>query len=511
MAICDMITDRSSYRPLLTGLANCSTAEGIERARQLCREDLYFLLRYALGRSDADNDFVFRRCREVQTSPDGHLDLWAREHFKSTIITFAKTIQDVLRDPEVTVAIFSHTRPIAKGFLRQIKWEFESNGRLLAWFPDVLWEGGKPPKGVTWSLDDGIKVKRRGNPKEATVEAWGLVDGQPTSKHFSLKVYDDVVTRESVATPEMIAKTTRAWELSDNLGSDGGRERYIGTRYHYNDTYKTMIDRGVVKPRIHAATKDGKIDGEPLLLSREALDRKRRKQGPYTFACQMMQDPRADGSQGFRDAWIQHYDRRPEEVARGANLYITVDPASSKKKGSDYTVLWVWALAPDGNHYWVDAIRDRLNLKQRSDALFALHRKWRPLAVGYEAYGMAADIEHIALEMERNNYRFAIAKLGGRVPKVDRIRRLVPLFAQGRVWLPRRLLQMSAEGEMYDAVRIFLDEEYRAFPVSAHDDLLDAASRIVEPDLAAQHPRPSFARDRGADTAPDDDYNPFSE
>jgi hypothetical protein len=68
------------------------------------------------------------RCKEVQANPDGHLDLWAREHYKSTIITYGKTIQDVLashgenplsewRGEELTVGFFSVTRPLAKGFL----------------------------------------------------------------------------------------------------------------------------------------------------------------------------------------------------------------------------------------------------------------------------------------------------------------------------------------------------------------------------------------------------------
>ena len=91
--------------------------------RKLCREDLFFLLTRVCGRKDVDCDWLFDRCQEVQDAPDGYLDLWARDHRKSTIITFGKTIQDVLIAPEITVGIFSHTKPIARSFLRQIKRE----------------------------------------------------------------------------------------------------------------------------------------------------------------------------------------------------------------------------------------------------------------------------------------------------------------------------------------------------------------------------------------------------
>lgn len=101
-----------------------------EDLRALCAGDLFFLLVHGMGRADMDNDFCFARCREVQAVPDGCLDLWAREHYKSTIITVGLTIQNILNNPALTVGIFSHTRPIAKAFLRQIKREFETN-RLL--------------------------------------------------------------------------------------------------------------------------------------------------------------------------------------------------------------------------------------------------------------------------------------------------------------------------------------------------------------------------------------------
>jgi hypothetical protein len=79
-------------------------------------------------------------------------------------------------------------------------------------------------------------VKRQSNSKESTVEAHGLVDGQPTGKHFKIRCYDDVVVPSSVTSPDMIQKTTEAWELSDNLGALGGTFRIAGTRYHFNDT-----------------------------------------------------------------------------------------------------------------------------------------------------------------------------------------------------------------------------------------------------------------------------------
>lgn len=431
-----------------------------------------------------ERQWLLDRCIEVQHDSDNYLDLWSREHYKSTIITFGLTIQDILNNPAVTIGIFSHTRPIAKGFLRQIKREFEGNELLKGLFPDVLW--ANPQKEAPkWSEDDGLIVRRKSNPKECTLEAWGLVDGQPTSKHFGMLIYDDVVTRESVTTPEMIAKTTEALELSYNLGSDGGCRRFIGTRYHYNDTYRTIMERGTVVSRVYPATKDGTVDGEPVLWTKEKLAEKRRDMGPYTFGSQILQNPVADNAQGFRETWLKNF---KISDGGGMNRYLIVDPANEKKKTSDYTAMVVLGLATDENYYLLDFVYDRLNLTERTKELFRLHRKWRPLRTGYERYGKDSDIAHIKDVMERDNYRFDVVELGGTQPKNDRIRRLIPLFEQGRVYLPDVLHRTNYEGRVVDLIYQFVNEEYKPFPVGLHDDALDAMARILDEDMGAIWP-----------------------
>lgn len=461
--------------------------------RFLARTDLWFLLVHVCGRRDMDREWLWERCCEVQDSPDGYLDLWARDHYKSTIITFGKTIQDVLAshgdgamaEREVCAAIFSHTRPIAKAFLRQIKAEFEGNVLLKGLFPDILWADASRAD-AKWSEDDGITVIRKSNPKEATIEAWGVVDGQPTGKHFPLLVYDDLVTLASVNTPDMIQKTTDAMSLSFNLSTDDGVMRFIGTRYAHGDTYKTVMDRGIAIPRLYAATDDGTETGNPVLLKRETLAKKRQIMGPYIFSAQMLQNPTADTTQGFKEEWMRYYGHSD---GSGMNKYLLVDAASSRKKGSDYTAMWVLGLASDQNFYVLDMVRDRLNLTERAAKVMELHKKWRPLQVRYERYGMMGDIEHIKTVQEAENYRFTITEVAGQTAKIDRIKRLVPLFEEGKVWFPSKLVRTGHDKRPTDLVQSFIHDELLAFPVPIHDDMLDALARICEPTLTLSWPK----------------------
>ena len=452
----DLPTDRLEAWEYYAAVQRESIASGKptmwrEAERWLGRHDLFYLLTRLLRRMDVDHDWLFDRCREVQQEPDGMLDLWAREHYKSTIITFALTIQSILIDPEITVGIFSHTRPIAKGFLQQIKREFEDNEILKDRYSDILWPdpAKQAPK---WSEDGGLIVKRRGNPKEATVEAHGLVDGQPTSKHFSLRVYDDVVTRESVTSPEMVAKTTDAWDLSQNLGVAGGRVRYIGTRYSLHDTYATMISRKAVTPRLHAATHNGRLDGQPVFFTEKQWGDKLRDSSRSILASQQLQNPMADEAATFQTQWLRSYEVRP----RSLNVYIMADPSRGRHTSSDNTAMAVIGISATGAKFLLDGACHRMTLSQRWVMLRGLYHRWsgmrgvQHIAVGYERYGQQSDDEYFQEQMELDarrkvaNAHFVINELAwpreGGGSKRERIERLEPDLRNGRFFLPAPVL-----------------------------------------------------------------------
>lgn len=484
-----------------------------EQLRKLCKFDLFFLMTIACQRKDLDNDFCYQGCREVEEEQDSIMDLWSREHYKSSIKTFGSNIQEVLRDPECSIGIFSHTRPIAKAFLFAIKTEFETNKFLKNLFKDVLYDDPQK-ESSKWSLDDGINVKRKSTAPTCSLEAWGLIDGMPTGKHFSILCYDDLVSLGSVTSPEMIEKTTNAWRISLNLGSEQKgkpcRIRYAGTRYHQNDTYAQIIDTGSVKVREKYPTDLGKNDidviGNPVLMSRETLISKRKSMGIFVYATQMLMNPAADRVQGFKTEWLEYYECLKNN--KNWNYYIICDPAGDKKKKtSDYTVFGVIGMAPDKNYYLVDMVRDRLNLTERTNVFFDLIMKWNPKKMGYEEYGKDSDISHIKYVQEEKGFRFQIEPLAGHMPKPDRIRRLIPVFEGHRFFLPRRLPYITKAGQMVDLIQEFIAKEYIDFPVSSHDDMLDMISRILDDNLGAVFPKMKEPRQEEGNNNPDSKYD----
>lgn len=462
------------------------------------------------GKPYCDRQFILDFCNLVQGWSHDVLDVAARFHAKSLIKTTSLTIQQILNDPEVTIAIVSNTLGQAKDFLFQIKSEIESNSLLRTLSYDwslggqIFWENPKN-EAPRWSLQEGFVVNRKSKPKESTIEAIGLMEGIKPGPHFGVLNYDDAVTPESVSTSDQIEKTNRAWSMSLNYGQPGTQRIYTGTFYAFGDTYHEMMRRGVelrLQPAFevkeletdsvtgHIKKLDWNMD-KTVLYTHEELESVVGGMRPREYGTQILCFPQAGEEQGFDEDWILYYKRLPHEESRGKNVYILVDPAAAKKKDSSYTVMWVVGVGSDQNYYVLDGIRDRMNLGEKADALFMLHRKWSPLEVRYEKYSMQSDIQHIKDRMERESYRFRIREVGGSTAKDDRIARLVPLFANGRFFLPKSLRKTRTDGTRYDLVSEFINDEYIRWPTCETKDMLDALARIDEPDAPIVWPKPT--------------------
>ena len=504
-----------------------------ETERYLCRNDLYYLGLFILGIdkmysekvtapdgtvTEVFHPWLFNRCREVQERPDFCVDIWAREHFKSTIITLLKSVQDILNNPEVAICIYSYNSRLAHKFVRQIREAMENN-HLKELFPDIIPEethvgkykaedefGRVQEKKFQWS-DENFTVKRKTGRKEPTLSGYGLVTGQPTGMHFDILVYDDCVTPDSVRTQGQNEYTTEQWKMSLNTGSgESVKVRIIGTRYDERDTYFHILNplyaqKGILggskyKLRVYPCKKP---DGTTVLYTPEYISDKQTTMIGIVFAAQMMCDPKQSTNFRFQEEWLGvRFDAN--EVFRNRqsyNWYIFVDPANTKSKRSDYTAMVVVGTGPDGKYYVADGIRDKLSLSERMDKIFMLVTKWSHdnviPRVFWEQSGLSADMEMLRREMEDRKFFFPLyamttkprvsfdprmSSAGGL--KEQRILALEPLFRNYRIQLAQTIPVVNYLGQQEDVIQKFVDDEYLTFPFGDHDDFLDALSRIAD-------------------------------
>jgi len=272
----------------------------------------------------------------------------------------------------------------------------------------------------------------------------------------------------------------------------------IMQRLHQNDLVGYLLDKGgwehLCLPVQFDSAKtycygeiNKQVEEEDFLhearIGANEIARIKQEMGSYAYAGQMLQSPNPLGGGEFLSAWLNYYDTISIATL---NIYILVDPANSKRKKSDYSALWVIGVGGDKNIYIIDIVRTKINLKEREDMLFEMHMKYRPKEVLYQQYGMEGDIQHYRAAMEDRNYRFHITPVTNPLNKIDRIRRLVPIFYENRIWFPRRMYKSDWENKPIDIVDVFVHQEYLTFPVGLHDDMLDSLCMIC--DTTLQYP-----------------------
>lgn len=389
----------------------------VEHYRKVICCDLFFILYFILGIKVANHPFVVEVCKEVEKLNEDRsnckniLWVWAREHFKSSILTTALSIQRILNDPEKTIGIFSWSRPAAKALLREIKGTFENNSMLKICFSDILWQDPQK-EAPKWSEDDGIIVKRRSTRKESTVEASGLLEVMPTGKHYDYRVYDDILTVEMVDTPETIQKLKDRFDMSENCGTQEGTADVIGTFYHHQDVLvyvqNLKLPSGELVFHCHkkTATEDGTPNGRPVLLSESRM--KRLQANKRTFYSQQLLDPTPQGEQRLNPELLAKvpWDKVPDKLYK----FMLVDPAgvrNSDSRAGDRWAIGVLGVEPclsDVNAsrvYLLDLVAEQFSLSDAMKAIGDMYcRHGRILKLGIEKVGMSVMEVHVQAELK---------------------------------------------------------------------------------------------------------------
>lgn len=373
------------------------------------------------------------------------------------------------RNPSKSIVCATYAQDLAEDFGRKVR-----NQMLDPLYAEVFPE--------CTVAADSASVSRIGTQQYGNYFAVGI-GGPLTGRGANVLLVDDPHKDRADAESLVMRKRAKDWfqSVAYTRLMDGGSVVVMMTRWHEDDLAGWLLrehaDEGWEVLEIPADPAPW-----PERYPERELARIRRMIGPREWSALYMQRPVPGGGGEFRREWMRFYHATPSQVADGQNRYILCDPAGEHRPGNDYTSIWVIGLGADQNYYWLDGVRDRLNLTERGREIMRLHRKWKPMQVRYERYGMMGDIQYIRELQERENYRFEVTEVAGnKLKKNDRIRRLLPIFEQQLFYAPVSLHYTDRDGVPQDLVQVFVEQEMCAFPAGLHDDMMDSLSRIAEP------------------------------
>jgi len=401
------------------------------------------------------------------------LQLAPRGYGKSTILTITRIILEIIKNPNIRILIASNTQLQAEVFLREIKFHFEHNPRLIEYF-GIFFSNDK------WDTREIIVAPRTTAAKESTVTCVG-VGGPVISRHYDLIIADDLVDEENSRTEVQRDKVKTWWykTLLPCLEPDG-RIYILGTRYHYLDLYGHLIRNEYADKYqiIRAIEADGSTPWSDK-FSIEWLEERKRQAGSIIFNAQYQNDTSLMKGNIFKEEWFRFYDQQPDWEKM--HFFIGCDPAATKreallsshKANTDYWTIVVGGRERvDGKYgsdiYLKEVWRGRCTKEEYLSKLKQLNEHYKPINVVIET---VAAQEYLAQDAEKF---MPVKRLDRTKDKVARAYWLQAYFENKQILFPAKHLVSD-----YTIWQAFLDE-LLLFPQAEHDDLFDGLQTMIE-------------------------------
>lgn len=413
-----------------------------------------------------------------------------RGHSKSTTITIAYTLAEMLFRQSRFAIIVADTESQAALFLGQIKQILYNSTQIHSLFG--LTTG---PKGIEFEKDtetdiiatfvDGTKF--RIIVKGAEQKLRGLLwSGQRPD----LVIIDDILNEELVANKDRRDKLRR-WIYGSLIPcrSEKGKIRWVGTPMNLDDPLEALMPRENAKDtvvedlKIWSPKKKGmwravkyrahNSDFTKLLWPQrktkqffQELKADFAEQGiPEVYACEILCNPVDDSIRYFRKG--DFLVMTEEDKKKNKTYYITADLAISEKDRADYTAILVGGMDSNGQLHIVNCIRERLSGDEIVATLMSLHKVYNPLAVGIEDTQISKAIgPYLNREMaETGIYMNVLMLKPHRQDKIQRARSIQARMRAGMV-------KFDKHADWW----LTFEDECMTFPRSKHDDVVDALS-----------------------------------
>ena len=449
----------------------------MELARELCRTNLRYLCEKILKYSDWDGCHT-----EMVEWLEGELSktcdkkriifmLMPRGHLKTSIITIGKSIQEMLKNPDIRILLVNAVWDNARSFLSEIT-AFLTNKSHLPNLFGIF----QNDKGFN---QDSITIRQRQRPNKTPTISTSGVDSAKASQHYDWIVADDIVNRQNVSSSELREKTILYYKDMLDLLEPAGTLIIIGTRWHDGDLYGEKMRQNSIKMEDGVTSYVSKTDSAISLYVRKVVEDKKfifpRKfndsileqlkieKGSFEVSGQYFNNPISDEDQQFKPP-IRYW----AEIGDETTHYGAFDPATSEKKSSCNAVVFSGALNRANQLLAIEyKAFEKKDPTMMMDKIFEYAQKYRWKGFGIETNGgQEIYVKLLQEEQRKRNVFFKIIPLHHIKDKFSRIIALQPRYEIGNLLLKQGMTE--------------LEDQLLRFPVSSKLDIVDAFAMIHE-------------------------------
>lgn len=386
-----------------------------------------------------------------------------------------KGIKDPWHDPNLRILYVQNMADNARKRVNMIKGIVQKNQLFQTLFPEIIPENFTH---VRWS-DSAAELRRDESHPEATFEAAG-VGTSLVSRHYSIIVEDDIVAArsddmtgsEAMPTREEVEKAIGFHKLAISLLANPkeGEIINVGTRWSKYDVIEHIV-KNQIPPYERFVMSAEDENGDPTYPERfdkEVLQSIKEEQGTYIYSSQYLNQPVDVEKMVFQESWFKYYDIEPTPES-GLDVFMSVDPAISRKKGSDNSVVMCAGVTHDRQLYVLEYTARYMNPSELIAEIFRMYSARRPKRIYVETVAYQEALAHfLKQEAKEKGVVLPIVeyKPGRGDNKEARIRGVQPIAMSGRLHLKSWMKGLKIE---------LVD-----FPYAAHDDIADALAIVVK-------------------------------